>query len=135
MLFFRLFRALASPREAGGLASSTWYVAGVLLTLVLFPPGPALAGILVLALADPAASYVGRRWGRRPLGDGTVEGSVVFAAVATLVCLPLAGIGAAVAAALVAALVERVPALPDDNLTIPVVAGGTVWLVAFGIGG
>lgn len=68
-VFFRWFRYVASPREATGIASSTWYTLGMLLTVALFPRGAAVSGILVLALADPTASWVGRRWGRQRFID------------------------------------------------------------------
>ena len=84
-LFFLVFHRLASPREARGLASSTWYVMGIFLTLAIFPLEIAVAAILVLALADPLASYLGRRLGKRSLGGGTVEGTLVFLVVAFLV--------------------------------------------------
>ncbi len=132
-LFFRIFRPIASPREARGPASSTWYVLGVLLTVILFPVEVAIPAILVLALADPAASYVGRRWGRRTFGTGTVEGSVVFFVVAATVLafhtsLPVAGF-----VAMGTALAERGPWRLDDNLVVPLSAGGLLW-IASGVG-
>src|SRR5688572_14812247 len=41
-LFFRAFGKLASPREARGVASSSWYALGALLTAALFPPATAV---------------------------------------------------------------------------------------------
>jgi dolichol kinase len=64
VLFFRAFSFLASPREEKKLASSTWYALSALLVLAIFPKAYALAGILVLAWADPAANIAGRRWGK-----------------------------------------------------------------------
>lgn len=128
-LFFRAFSSLASPREAEGVASSTWYVAGMLLALLLFPRPWALGGILVLALADPAAGFVGRSLGTRTFGAGTWEGSATFAGVAFLALLPFAPWWAALAAALVTTLVEAVPWELDDNLTIPLAVGTTFLLL------
>jgi dolichol kinase len=95
ILFFKTFPSLASPREATGVASSTWYALGIFLTWVLFPPALAVPAILVLALADPSASVVGRLVVRNP----------IVLAVAAIV-----------------ALVEIVPWRVDDNLTIPLSA-------------
>lgn len=128
LLFFRSFRSFASPREAGRPSSATWYVAGVDLTLLLFGTESALAGILVLALADPAASVVGRRWGRAPLGKGTVEGMVVFLAVAGLAASTVAPPPAAVCAAIGGAAVEPLRWPLDDNLTVPLAAGAAAAL-------
>jgi acyl phosphate:glycerol-3-phosphate acyltransferase len=126
-LFFRGLQPFASPREAAGIASSTWFVIGCLLTVALFPRDIAVAAILVLALADSTASYVGRRWGRRPLGTGTVEGSLVFLTIALAVLVPLVGLVAALAAALAATVAERLPWPLDDNLTVPLVTGAVLW--------
>jgi dolichol kinase len=129
-LFFRTFSSLVSPREARKVASSTWYVLGVILALLLFPRQEALAGILVLALADPAAGLVGRRWGRRPFGAGTLEGTAAFVVVAFVAILPFAPWWAALAAAMVAAMVERTPWNVDDNLVIPVTVATVLHLAA-----
>jgi dolichol kinase len=119
LLFFRWFRVLASPREERGIASSTWYTVGVFLGVLLFPRSAVIPAILVLALADPAASVIGRRFGRRPLGKGSLEGSAVFALVAFLVLSPFVGAGVAALGALAAAAAEVLPVRLDDNLTVP----------------
>jgi dolichol kinase len=127
--FFRLFRPLASPREEHHLASSTWYAVGAFLAWWWFPPIVATASILVLGLADPAASVVGRLVGRRPLGKGTVEGSLTFMVVAFLALWPLVGPGAAAVGAVLTGLAEVAPLGLDDNLVIPLVCGGVLWAV------
>lgn len=127
LLFFRAFRKLASPREAEGIASSTWYAIGACLAWWWFPPPIAVASILVLGLADPSASVFGRLYGRRRLGKGTVEGALTFAGVGVLVLWPQVGLGAAVTAAAVTALAEIMPGPVDDNLVIPVVCGALLW--------
>jgi dolichol kinase len=128
-LFFRMFPALASPREAVGIASSTWYLVGVFLTYALFPMRVAVPGILVLALADPAAGTLGRLYGKRRLGHGTWVGSAAFLAVAFGVLAFHLGPAAGLAAALIVAMVEAVPWRLDDNLTVPVAAAFAAWLV------
>ncbi len=128
-VFFRRFSALASPREAGRVASSTWFLLGVLAVLLIAPTGWFVSAVLVLALADPAASVVGRLWGRHRLGKGSWEGTAAFFAVAAAVLTPLAGLQAAlIAAALVAAL-EVLPTGIDDNLTVPLATALSLWLV------
>jgi dolichol kinase len=126
-LFFRAFPGLVSPREAQGIASSTWYAVGCALTLALFPRPLAMAAILVLALADPAASYAGRRWGRRRTGTGTWLGTGVFVGVACGVLLAFAPPISAVLVALLVGLVERTRWVLDDNLVVPLVTGALLW--------
>lgn len=129
-LFFRAFRLLASPREASGLASSTWYAVAVAAAVALFPLHHAVSGILVLALADPAGSYVGQRWGRRPFLGGTVLGTATFVVVAGLVLGFRHPPAVAGVAAVAAALTERRSWPLDDNLAIPLVTGAVTMLGA-----
>jgi dolichol kinase len=125
-LFFRAFGKLVSPREAQGVASSTWYVVGMLLVVALFPQEVAVSAILVLGLCDPAAAFVGRRFGRRPLLGGTVEGTLAFVLVATAVLAARHPWPAALAAAVAAALAERRSWPLDDNLAVPLVCAAVI---------
>lgn len=128
--FFRWFQSLASPREADGMASSTWYTLGLMVSIGLFPRAYAISGILVLAVGDPAASWIGRRYGRRPFLGATLEGSAAFAAAAAVV-LAFRHPPAMVAVAAVAgALAERVAWPLDDNLAVPVATAGSLTLLA-----
>jgi dolichol kinase len=129
-VFFRAFLFLASPREKGRLASSTWYVLGVLLTLLLFPVEISVAAILVLALADPAASVLGRLYGKRRFGKGTLVGSSAFLAVAFPCLLTVMAWPAALAAAAAIATVEIIPWPLDDNLVLPIASGVIISLLA-----
>jgi dolichol kinase len=129
-LFFRMFPSLASDRERTGVASSTWYALGVIVVYALFPAWVVVPAILTLGLADPAASTVGRIWGRRRIGKGTVLGTTVFVAVAFAIMATAVGPVAGLVAALATAAVEVLPVPLDDNLTVPVTAATALWLVA-----
>jgi dolichol kinase len=128
-LFFRMFPSLASDRERTGLASSTWYALGVLVVYALFPPGVVVPAILTLGLADPAASTIGRLWGRRRIGKGSVLGSSVFVAVSFAIMATAVPPLAALIAALITATVEILPMRLDDNLTVPITAALALTLV------
>ncbi len=128
-LFFRFFRRLASPREARGIASSTWYMLGITLAVTFAPTAVAVSGILVMALSDPAASYFGRRWGRRPFLGGSVEGSVLFLLVTVAVLAPRHGPWIALAVALPVTFLERRSWPLDDNLTVPVASAVLVGML------
>lgn len=136
-VFFRLLSRLASPREAVAVASSTWFVLAAAVSWAVLPGPPAIAGLLVLGIADPAASVVGRIWGRRRLGKGTWEGSVVFLVVAVGVLAIAIGLppALAVAVACVATAVEVAPLGLDDNLTVPLSTATAVWAALSGAGG
>lgn len=128
-LFFVAFPSLASPREARGVASSTWYTLGVGLAVALFSRHDAISGVLVLALADPAASYVGQRWGRTPFLGGTVRGSLAFFVVAGAILALRHDLPVALAAAIAVTLAERRSWPLDDNLTIPVACAAVLALM------
>ena len=121
--FFRLLRPLASAREAAGVASSTWYLVGGILSYLLFPPLHAMLAILVLAVADPAAAVVGQRLGGRRVGTGSLSGTLTFSLVAAAILYLGTGRVEVVFIAVAVALLETVPGLGDDNLVIPLATG------------
>jgi dolichol kinase len=129
VLFFRAFRPLASPREERAVASSTWYVVGLTLVAALFPLETFIPAVLVLGLADPAASYAGRRWGTRRVGKGSALGLLVFVGVGAAVLLGWTSPARAAVAALAAGLIEVTPWKLDDNLTIPVAVAAALTLL------
>ena len=116
ILFFRFFQILVSPRESQNIASSTWYILGALIAIVLFPISAALSGILVLAWADPTASYLGRRWGKRSFLGGTLVGTTAFLVVAVLILSVRHPLTIAIPSACLITLVERLAWPLDDNL-------------------
>lgn len=132
-----------SGREARGLW--TFPLAVILLYILFWSPSPRaaiLAGLGVLALADPMASLVGARWGQRRLmlgGGRTLEGALAFLAVAAIVVATIAavtgGAGAfpwrmGVGCGAVGAIVEAWTPSGWDNLTIPLAVAGTYHLLA-----
>lgn len=126
-MFFRTFAWLASPREARGVASSTWFVLGALIVLVVAPHRVFAPAMLVLACADPAASVVGRLWGRHKVGKGSWEGTSAFFVVAVAVLTPFAGIPTGLTVAGVVAVMEVLPLGIDDNLTVPISTALALW--------
>ena len=130
-LFYRLFPSLLTPRDADRLASSTWYLLGVLLAFLLFPERIAIAATLVLAVADPAGNVVGRTLGKRPFGTGTVAGTLALSVASVLVTLPLFGMVQATVVGLVTGIVETRDIGLDDNLTVPLGAALSLWAMSF----
>ena len=128
ILFFRIFQLLVSPRESQKIASSTWYILGALIVILLFPLPAALSGILVLAYADPTASYFGRRWGRHPFLGGTVEGTLAFLTVAALILSIRHPLYISIPSAFLIAIVERVAWPVDDNLILAPACAGILTL-------
>ena len=128
IIFFRFFQILVSPRESQNIASSTWYILGALIAIVLFPISAALSGILVLAWADPTASYLGRRWGKRSFLGGTLVGTTAFLVVAVLILSVRHPLTIAIPSACLITLVERLAWPLDDNLVLAPACAGILTL-------
>lgn len=125
--FARLAPMLKAP-EQRRLTGATLLSVGFTVTAVLFPGGPALAGILFAGLGDPAAALVGRRWGRlRYPGGKSPAGSTAFLVVVLLLSLALGvPFGAALATAALLTVVEALTLGVDDNLYLPVLGAAAV---------
>ncbi len=115
-----LFRRLVPVfrgSEAHRLSGATWLCIGYA-AAAWCPLPAATAGILAGAFADPAASLVGSAFNREGLKK-TWAGSAAAAVVAVLVLLPIGiQIGAVLAGALAAMVLERWPGPLDDNLVV-----------------
>lgn len=142
-------RALYRPGDhaRGYPAGILIYPLSVLLLILAFPARPDIVAAAwgVLAAGDGTATLIGTRFGRTTLPwnrektwVGTaafaVGGAVAGAFLAWWTAAALAPppdlrflIGAPVAAALVAALVETIPVRLDDNLSTPLTAAGVLW--------
>lgn len=84
----------------------------------------AIAAIMILALGDGFATYIGTIYGRHKLpwnNRKTIEGSIGFAvgAMCALLVLPLP---ITVIVVLLATIVETLPIRLNDNITLPVVS-------------
>jgi dolichol kinase len=135
LAFQQVFGSMLTVREAERLTGATTLAVGFTLAATLFPGWPAIAGMLVAGVADPAAALAGRRFGRRRYRGGkSVEGSAAFFLVTCLLLYAVPGIGAAAAILLAATLtVAEAPTLRyDDNLYLPGLGALMVALV-FGI--
>lgn len=138
----RSMAAVAHPHERRHVNSATWYTTALLVLALLFTPKVCVVALAVLGLADPAAGFVGRRWGRIKLVNGrSLEGTTAFMIVGTLAGLAALSIwhpdvhtglallisaGAAFAGAVTELFSKRI----DDNLSIPIAAACGAWAVA-----
>lgn len=124
-----LIRVIARPHEYFRVNSATYFGIGLLLAAI-FAPKPAVElGCVVLAVADPIASTLGRRFGKKKLyrdkswvGTSAFFGAGLLAGLAYLRVLhPELGQPLAVAAlaAAAGAAAELLTTRLDDNLTVP----------------
>ncbi|MCC6557397.1 MAG: hypothetical protein IT372_30980 [Polyangiaceae bacterium] len=126
----RIFRPIAHAHERHRVNSSTWYMTALVVLAAVAPRPAAEIGVIVLAIADPAAGFIGRRYGRiRLRARRSLEGTLAFFAAGALAALAqltafhsfamssMLAIGLAGAAA--GALAELFSTRLDDNFTIP----------------
>lgn len=126
----RLFGPVAHPHEWREVNSATWYATALFIMSLVVPLPAAELGVLVLAVADPTAGFVGRRFGRYRLASGrSIEGALGFAISGTLAAfawLTITGsephatrLVLALVAGFIGAAIELLVSKVDDNLAIP----------------
>ena len=128
------FRSILKPAEATDITGATYLLIAIFFAFYFFGIEVALPVLMFVAVGDPAAALVGphcpgpRVWGKSPLGIL----AFVAASMAVWAILVAVGFGvwswAVVITAVVAAVVEFAPLPLDDNLTVPLIAGGLMTL-------
>jgi dolichol kinase len=134
------FSAVAHPHEQHRVNSSTWYVTALLLLSLTGELTLCAVAAAVLAVADPSAAAVGRRYGSIKLVNGrSLQGTLTFAVTGTLAAwavlelfepvltgwrAPVLALFAAVPAAIAELYSRRV----DDNFSIPMTAAAGLWV-------
>jgi dolichol kinase len=130
--FFARFGSFIRPSEATKLTGTPPYILGIGLSLFFFRTDVAAAAICFLAFGDVAATTVGERYGNIKIGRKSLEGTLAFIVAAAGAGLLLLVVGIALPTGiimlgtLVAASVELLPLPVNDNLVIPLVAGGVM---------
>lgn len=137
-LYERYFGFLLRRHERNSsgrrLNGATYVLLSAVLCMWIFPKVIFITAFAILIVSDTSAALIGRKFGRHPFLSKTLEGAFAFLASALLVVafapkieyLPLEYIIGAVAA-LVGAIVESSSIWVDDNLSIPISVGGTMW--------
>jgi dolichol kinase len=120
--------AMSRPDESDHLITSPIFLAsGIILALILFPRNIAYASIAILAIGDPIAGYVGRKFGQRRVGSRSWEGFLAGTCAAfiptVLIISPILG-----AIGSVVGMLLELTGILDDNLTIPLGSGVAILL-------
>jgi len=104
-------------------------VLGLALTITLFEPLPALAGIIALAAIDSLGTLYGKYlgvvevpWNKKKHFEGAILGGLLLVAI----CVNFLPWGVAVAAALVGVFLDTIDLQLDDNIYIPLVVAAVV---------
>lgn len=140
--FYRTFGWLLRSKEQDAskkrLNGATYVLLSAMFCVFIFPKIITITAFAVLIISDSVAALVGRRIGKRRFFEKTVEGSVAFflSAIVVVLVTPKAMytfgeyfIGSMAGA--VGAVVEAISIDVDDNLSIPVAIGFTMWLLYF----
>ena len=116
------------------LNGATYVLLSAIICILIFPKVIVITAFAVLIISDTCAALVGRRFGRHPFFNKSLEGTTAFF-VSGLLVVALApkvawlpaeyAIGAA--AVLIGAIVEASPVPLDDNLSIPISIGAVMW--------
>lgn len=145
-LLMRFFAPIAHPGERHRINSATWYMTALTFLALTHSQILCAVGVAVLGFADPAASAIGRRFGRvELLRRRTLEGSLAFVVVGTIAAAaalafatPRLPTGFLLATAFVAGVAGSIAELLsrrlDDNLTIPLVSSAAA-AALLGLGG
>ena len=131
--FLARFSVLLKQSESTRVLGSTYMMASSLIVFLFFEKEVAILALLYIAVGDPLAGTLGKRFGRIKIGSKSLEGTFAFAVGAGGVgCAFIAGglevpYWVALSGAGLGALVELFPSPLDDNLTVPPVSAVLMW--------
>lgn len=119
------------------LNGASWVLISASICILLFPKVITITAFTILILSDLAAALYGRRFGKTPFLDKSLEGSSAFVVTACIVIIavgiyftaPLSFYLVAIPSAIIGAIVEAASKRlkVDDNLSIPLSIGFLMW--------
>lgn len=134
-MFGWLLREHESDRAKKQLNGATYVLIAATLCLLIFPKVIAVTSFIVLIIADMMGALVGRKFGKHRFLGKSIEGSSAFFLSALIVILVTPKIDYAFGeylvgafAALVGTIFEALPWTVDDNISVPLSVGFTLWL-------
>ncbi len=138
-IFYRIFGFLLREHELDhkkkNLNGATYVLISALISVLIFPKIIFISAFSILIISDSAAALVGRKFGRHKFLSKSLEGTLTFFISACIVILFTPKVGGfqeeyliGFIAAFVGAIVENISfRLIDDNLSIPLSVGFTMW--------
>lgn len=138
--YFKYFGFLLRKRENDKknktLNGATYVLISATLCVLIFPKIITITSFSILIISDIAAALVGRRFGKHKFIAKSVEGSAAFfiTALAVIAIAPkieyqLGEYLIGMIAAFIGTVTEALPAEIDDNLSIPIIVGASLWLL------
>ena len=134
-VFGWLLRRHESDRSKKQLNGATYVLIAATLCLLIFPKIIAVTSFIILIISDMMGALIGRKFGRHKFLGKSVEGSSAFFLSAVIVVLLTPKIGytpgeymIGAFAAAVGTVFEALPWSVDDNISIPLSVGITLWI-------
>ncbi|MHC1609101.1 MAG: diacylglycerol/polyprenol kinase family protein [Candidatus Methanofastidiosia archaeon] len=129
------FNNIMRSSEKRSIGAHTFFALGTFVCILLYPKNIAIAAIAALVIGDSAAAIVGKAVGKHALyKKKTVEGFLSCLVVSFFICYSILLLYIALVGAIATAITELVSSRLNDNLTIPIVAGGSMTLANIIIG-
>jgi dolichol kinase len=138
-IFYKIFGFLLREHELDhkkkNLNGATYVLISALISVLIFPKVIFISAFSILIISDSAAALIGRKFGKRKFLSKSLEGTLTFFVSACIVILFTPKVSGFIEeyligfiAAFVGAIVENISfKLVDDNLSIPLSVGFTMW--------
>ena len=132
--FFKkyLYFMMRSNEKQGDITGATWVFAGSLITIILVPRPFCLVALFFLSLGDTFAAIVGMNYPFLKIGRKTLSGSFACFASCCIIGLMFSfGLDKSIIVfgALIATLTEFSSMSINDNLSIPIFSGLSMYLI------
>ena len=118
------------------LSGATYVLISAILCIVVFPKVIAITAFTILIICDTAGALFGRRFGKHPFFDKSLEGTTAFVLTGIVVVLltpkissEVGEIAIGIAGVVVSGIIEAASTRLklDDNFSIPLSAGLVMW--------
>ena len=132
IIFSRYFGFMLRENEKkGALTGATWVFVGALFTILLIPPPFSILALLFLSVGDTCAAIIGMqfpfiRLGRKTL-SGSLGGFIACIIIGLIIDIPTISYDILFFGAFMAMFIEIIPTTFDDNVTIPIFSGFSMY--------
>jgi dolichol kinase len=135
-LFGWLLRTHEREKGSGRFTGATFVLLSACISIATFPKVVAITAFSILIVSDTVAALVGRKFGTVRFFRKTVQGAAGFFVSAVIVVMLAPKVSgnpaeylAGICGAAVGTVVESLSGSLDDNFTIPIIVGLTMWLL------
>ncbi|MBK7632653.1 MAG: dolichol kinase [Ignavibacteriales bacterium] len=134
-----LLRKHELDKEKKNLTGATYVLLSALICALIFPKVIFVTAFTILIISDTMAALIGRKFGKRKFLRKSFEGTLSFFISASIVVIFTPKVGnfpmeyvIGFIAAIIGAIVENISyGYADDNLSIPISVGLTMWVLYF----